>query len=131
VVMDVKKGRFGSKYELWTHNASKRTGLSPVEFAQKVEELGAGEVVVNSIDRDGVAKGYDLELVRMIRETISLPMTVLGGAGSLDDIASLIQSFGIIAAAAGSLFVFKGIYRAVLINYPSCAEKDELVLKFR
>jgi len=67
----------------------------------------------------------------MIRETISLPMTVLGGAGSLDDIASLIQSFGIIAAAAGSLFVFKGIYRAVLINYPSCAEKDELVLKFR
>jgi cyclase len=92
-----------------------------------MENLGAGEVVINSIDRDGVMKGYDLELVNTIREAISLPITVLGGAGSLKDIAALIHSFGIIGAAAGSLFVFKGIYRAVLINYPNRVEKDALV----
>lgn len=126
VVMDVKKGWRRGKYELWTHNASKRTGVCPVEFAQKVQALGAGEVVINAIDRDGVMKGYDLELVRAIREAISLPMTVLGGAGSLEDIGELIDTFGIVGAAAGSLFVFKGVYRAVLISYPSRLEKDAL-----
>lgn len=127
VVMDVKKTGNGAKYELWTHNAGKPTGLSPLQLAKQIENLGAGEVVINSIDCDGVMKGYDLELVNEIREAISLPITVLGGAGSLKDIESLIHSFGIIGAAAGSLFVFKGIYRAVLINYPSRAEKDKLI----
>jgi cyclase len=130
VVMDVKKSVRSGKYELWTHNAGKRAGQSPVDLAKQMENLGAGEVVINSIDRDGVMKGYDLELVNTIREAISLPITVLGGAGSLKDIAALIHSFGIIGAAAGSLFVFKGIYRAVLINYPSRAEKDALVTKY-
>ena len=131
VVMDVKKSGPDGKYELWTHNASKPTGLCPIEFAQKVQSLGAGEVVINAIDRDGVMKGYDLELVRAVRQSINLPMTVLGGAGSLDDISALIDSFGIIGAAAGSLFVFKGVYRAVLINYPSRSEKDALILATR
>jgi cyclase len=92
-----------------------------------VETLGAGEVVINAIDRDGVMKGYDLELVNEIREAIRLPITVLGGAGSLRDIAALIHTFGIIGAAAGSMFVFKGVYRAVLISYPSRVEKDTIV----
>jgi len=127
VVMDVKKTHRGRGYEIRTHNAGSPTGRSPVDFAKQVEALGAGEVVINSIDRDGVMKGYDLELVHEVREAIRLPMTVLGGAGSLKDIAELIHTFGIIGAAAGSLFVFKGIYRAVLINYPSRAEKDALV----
>lgn len=131
VVMDVKKRGFRSKYELWTHNASKRTGLSPVEFARKVEKLGAGEVVVNAVDRDGVMKGYDIELIRAVRESISLPITAIGGAGSLQDIGTLIDSFGIIGAAAGSLFVFKGVYRAVLISYPSRIEKDALIMQVR
>jgi cyclase len=91
-----------------------------------VESLGAGEVVVNAIDRDGEMKGYDLELISRVREATSLPMTVLGGAGSLSDIEGLIRQFGIIGAAAGSLFVFKGKYRAVLINYPRQIEKDAL-----
>lgn len=127
VIMDVKKTGRGGEYEVWTHNGSKPTGRSPAEFARQVESLGAGEVVINSIERDGIMKGYDLELVGAIREAISLPITILGGAGSHKDIAALIQAFGIIGAAAGSLFVFKGIYRAVLINYPSRAEKDALV----
>ena len=126
VVMDVRKSRFGSKYELWTHNAGKRTGLSPIEFARKVERLGAGEVVINAIDRDGVMKGYDFELIRSVREAISLPITALGGAGSFEDIRRLVDTFGIIGACAGSYFVFKGVYRAVLISYPSPEEKDAL-----
>ncbi|MBI5141400.1 MAG: imidazole glycerol phosphate synthase subunit HisF [Nitrospirae bacterium] len=125
VVMDVKKGKNG-KYEIWTHNGGRATGKCPVAFAKLMESLGAGEVVVNSIDNDGVMKGYDMSLARMIRESITLPLTVLGGAGSLKDIGELIDAFGIVGAAAGSLFVFKGVYRAVLINYPSRVEKDAL-----
>ena len=127
VAMDVRKDGRGGKYEVWTHNGSKTSGRSPVEFVKQMATLGAGEMVINSIDRDGVMKGYDLDLVNEIREAISLPITVLGGAGTLKDIAALIHTFGIIGAAAGSLFVFKGVYRAVLINYPSRAEKDALI----
>ncbi len=83
-----------------------------------------GEIVVNSIDSDGEMKGYDLELARSVRAATSLPLTVLGGAGSLQHIGALISEFGIIGAAAGSLFVFKGVFRAVLINYPGAEEKD-------
>ncbi len=129
VVMDVKKTGQDREYNVWTHNANKPTGLSPVDFAKQVESLGAGEVVINAIDQDGVMKGYDLELVDEIREAIRLPITVLGGAGSLKDIAALIHTYGIIGAAAGSLFVFKGIYRAVLISYPSRAEKETIATR--
>lgn len=131
VVMDVKKAGSDSEYVLWTHNGRNPTGLSAVESAKQVEALGAGEVVVNSIDRDGTMKGYDLDLASAIRRAISVPITVLGGAGSLGDIAALIHTFGTIGAAAGSLFVFKGKYRAVLINYPSRAEKEALITQGR
>ena len=127
VVMDVKKSGLLRRYEVFTHNGVQGTGLDPVAFARQAEELGAGEVVVNSIDRDGEMKGYDLELISRVRAAITLPMTVLGGAGALKDIEDLIRTFGIIGAAAGSLFVFKGKYRAVLINYPSRTDKDELL----
>lgn len=124
VVMDVrKKGLFGTRYEVFTRNGTKGTGLNPIDFAKKAEELGAGEIVINSIDRDGEMKGYDIDLASQVREAVSLPMTVLGGAGSLEDIKTLIHAFGIVGAAAGSLFVFKGKYRAVLINYPNRAER--------
>jgi cyclase len=126
VVLDVKKKMLGG-YELYTHNGKKSTGKNPVEFAIKMQELGAGEIVVNSIDQDGMMKGYDLTIIDKIRKSISLPMTVLGGAGSLQDIGKLINQYGIIGAAAGSLFVFKGIYKAVLINYPNWEEKDRLI----
>lgn len=130
-VMDVKKGTANGAYEIRTHNGSRPTGRSPAEFARQMESLGAGEIVVNSIDHDGVMKGYDLELARTVRESTTLPVTVLGGAGSLKDIGELIRAFGIIGAAAGSLFVFKGIYRAVLINYPGRSEKDGLCMGAR
>ncbi len=128
VVLDVKK-KLLSGYEVYTHNGKKSTGINPIDFVKKIEDLGAGEIVINSIDNDGVMKGYDINLVEKIRNVTSLPLTVLGGAGSLNDIGLLINKFGIIGASAGSLFVFKGVYKAVLINYPNPEEKDNLILK--
>lgn len=127
VVIDVKKSGLLRRQEVVTHNGSRRTGLNPVEFARQMAELGAGEIVINSVDRDGEMKGYDLDLIEQVRQAVRLPLTVLGGAGSLDDLKELIRRYGIIGAAAGSLFVFKGRYRAVLINYPNRAEKEALL----
>lgn len=127
VVLDVKKKLFSKKYEIFTHNGKINTKKDPVIFAKHFEELGAGEIVINSIDNDGMMNGYDLELIDEIRNNISIPMTVLGGAGSLEDIKKLIIKYGIIGAAAGSLFVFKGKYRAVLINYPRKNEKEHII----
>lgn len=126
VVLDVKKKLLGG-YEVYTHNGKKKTGKNPVEFAAELEKLGVGEIVINSIDQDGQMKGYDFDLISKIRDVIHIPMTVLGGAGTLADISQLIKKFGIIGASAGSLFVFKGVYKAVLINYPSRIEKDILI----
>lgn len=128
VVLDVRKktGFFASGYELCTHNATKAHKLDPIAFARECQAQGAGEIVLNSVDRDGVMKGYDLELAKQVRAAIRIPMSVLGGAGSLSDIESLIKACGVVGCAAGSLFVFKGQYRAVLINYPQPAQKDAL-----
>lgn len=127
VVLDIKKTGLLRRYEVFTQNGRVSSGLSPVDFVEKIEKLGAGEIVINSIDQDGFMQGYDLNLIEAIRKRTSLPITALGGAGSLADIQGLIEKFGIIGAAAGSLFVFKGKYRAVLINYPSRSDKDALV----
>lgn len=126
VVIDVKKKLFGG-YEVYTHNGKKATGKNPFEFAKQIQNLGAGEIVINSIDQDGVMKGYDMSLVEKVREVNTLPLTILGGAGTLSDIGKLIEKFRIIGASAGSLFVFKGVYKAVLINYPNPGEKDKLI----
>jgi cyclase len=127
IVLDVKKKRFGSRYDVLTHNGTKNTKLCPFELVGRMENLGVGEFIINSIDQDGVMKGYDQSLIQNIHETINVPMTALGGAGSLDDIKALVQKHGIIGAAAGSLFVFKGVYKAVLINYPNPKTKQQLL----
>lgn len=126
VVLDVKKTGLMRRYEVVTHNAMRHSRLNPVELARKAADLGAGEIVVNSVDRDGEMQGYDLELVDQIRQAVNLPITVLGGAGSLSDVKALAERYGVIGAAAGSLFVFKGKYRAVLINYPARSDKNAL-----
>jgi cyclase len=126
VVLDVRKSGLLRRYEVFIHNGSIGTGLDPADFASKVAALGVGEILVNSIDHDGVMKGYDLALIEKVRAAVSVPLSVLGGAGSLADLQDLIGRHGIIGAAAGSLFVFKGKYRAVLIQYPSRAEKEAI-----
>jgi cyclase len=126
VVLDVKSRTFGG-YEIYTHNGTRGTGKSPVEMAAIMAQAGAGEIVINSIDHDGAMKGYDLKLAKAIRDAVRVPLTVLGGAGSLDDITKLLGTCGVVGAAAGSLFVFKGAYRAVLISYPSAQQRDEVI----
>lgn len=127
IVLDVKrKGIFG-KYQVFTHNGTKATGKDPKELATKFEELGVGEIVINSIDNDGMMTGFDLKLIDIIRDAINVPMTVLGGASTLNDIKEVIKKYKVIGVAAGSLFVFKGKYKAVLINYPNADEKKTLI----
>jgi cyclase len=127
-VLDVRKrsGLFAKGYEICTHNARHAQSGDPVEWAVKLQEAGAGEIVINSVDLDGQMTGYDLELARQVRRALKVPTTFLGGAGSLEDIGKLVQAVGVVGAAAGSLFVFKGKYRAVLINYPTPEQKERL-----
>jgi imidazole glycerol-phosphate synthase subunit HisF len=126
VVLDVKRNPRNGSYEVWTRNGTINTFRDVVDCAKAMEALGVGEITINSIDNEGTMQGYDLPLVRAVRDAVTLPMTALGGAGKLADIESLINEFGIIGAAAGSLFVFKGVYRAVLINYPNRSQKELL-----
>jgi cyclase len=126
VVLDVKKRMFSKEYDVFTHNGKKNTKRYVVDVAKQAQALGAGEIVINSIDHDGEMKGYDLLLAQKIRQAVNIPITILGGAGSLNDIGALIKTCGVVGASAGSLFVFKGVYKAVLINYPSVAQRDEL-----
>ena len=126
VVIDVKKKKLFGGYDIYTHNGTIKSKWKLDELVEKLNEIGIGEIVVNSIDNDGVMQGYDFALVEKIRKKCSMPITVLGGAGTLSDIQNLISKFKIIGAAAGSLFVFKGKYRAVLINYPNRKERKPL-----
>jgi len=130
VVLDVKKTLFG-RYEMYTHNGKNKVKKDLFEFIGELESIGIGELVINSIDNDGVMKGYDLDLVRKIRDCIGVPLTILGGAGHFDDILNLIKEYKIIGAAAGSLFVFKGVYKAVLISYLPEKELNEVALLSR
>lgn len=127
VVLDVKKRLFSKEYDVITKNARVNTKRSVFDLAAAAEKLGAGELVINSIDLDGAMTGYDLVLAKKIRQTVNIPITILGGASSLDDIAALIRTCGVVGASAGSLFVFKGVYKAVLINYPNLLQRDELI----
>ena len=127
VVLDVKKRMLSKEYDVFIHNGKRNTRRSVVEVARQFQALGAGEIVINSIDNDGQMKGYDLVLAKQIRDSVAIPITFLGGAGSLDDIAKLIRVCGVVGASAGSLFVFKGVYKAVLINYPNVLQRDELI----
>lgn len=127
LVLDVmKKGLFKQEYEIFTHN-----GTKPAEklktFLENIQDIPYGELVINNIDHDGMMKGYDYELCDLAREVTDLPITVLGGAGNLNDIKQIVNRYKTIGVAAGSLFVFKGKYKAVLINYPNKKEKNILV----
>jgi cyclase len=117
VTLDVRRmGLFG-RYSAFTHNGRHSIKKNPVEIAMQVEELGAGEICFNSIDRDGVMQGYDLEFARATRKALSVPLTFIGGAGNIGHMRDLIDSVGVVGAGAGSMFVFNGVYRAVLISY--------------
>lgn len=121
VSIDVRRSLLG-KYEVVTHAGTRATGLEPVRFATQMAAAGAGELMVNSIDRDGMMQGYDLELTRRIAEAVPIPVIACGGAGGVADLGRAIREGQASAVAAGSMFVFQGKHRAVLISFPTQQE---------
>jgi len=115
--VDVRRTLLG-RYELFTHSGEKRRPGNLLQHLAELERLGVGEILVNSIDRDGTQSGYDLKLLREVSQAVSVPVIACGGAGGIDDFAAAVHNGGASAVAAGSLFVFMGPHRAVLINYP-------------
>jgi cyclase len=124
VTLDVKKT--DNDYKVYLQNGRVNTNLDPVVLVKDFQEFGAGEIVINAIDCDGTMKGYDFDLIEKIKNAACIPITVVGGAGTLSDIGKLFAKFELIGACAGSLFVFSGVYRAVLINYPTQERKQQL-----
>ncbi len=125
VSIDVKKEFFKGNI-VYVKGGTQSTGLNPVDYAKEIENTGAGEILINSIDRDGVMGGYDIELIKSISGTIKIPVIACGGAGRLSDFSLAVKQGGASAAAAGSFFIFHGKRRAVLITYPSYSEISNL-----
>jgi cyclase len=115
--IDVKTNFFNKEY-VYSDNGKRNTKMNVVEYAKKMEKLGAGEIFLNSIDRDGTYKGYDLDLIKKVSSSVDIPVVACGGAKDEDDLVRAINEGGASASAAGSLFVYKGVHQAVLINYP-------------
>jgi cyclase len=122
VCMDVKKRLFKGE-RTWTKGGTRPTDYDPVGFARLMERCGAGELIVQSIERDGTMSGYDLELIRSVADAVSVPVIALGGAGSKEDLLGAFRRGRANGLAAGSMFVYQDSKRGVLINYP---EKGEL-----
>lgn len=123
VVVSIDAKTTASGWEVHTYGGTRPTGSDPVTFARRMEAAGAGEILLTSIDREGGGLGYDTELVRQVVAAVSIPVIANGGAGSLADMKAG-RDVGASALAAGSMFVFHGRRRAVLINFPSKAELE-------
>jgi cyclase len=120
--IDAARGMLG-KYRVFTRGGSVNTGEDPVTCARRMEDLGAGEILLTSMDRDGTLEGYDLELIRRVTEAVGIPVIACGGAGGIEDFVQAVKGAGASAVAAGSLVVYQGRNRAVLVGFP---EKREL-----
>jgi cyclase len=125
VSIDVKKNLFGH-YEAFVLSGKRNTKLDPVVYAKQMEARGAGEILINSIDKDGTMSGYDLQLIKKVATAVSVPVVACGGAGKVADLREAVVEGNASAAAAGSLFVYHGKHRAVLISYPQQKELKEL-----
>lgn len=126
VAIDVRELE-GERYETFVESGSRPLGIDPVTYARRAAGLGAGEIFLNSIDRDGTMGGYDLELIRSVAAAVSVPVIACGGAGDRRDLADAIRYGGASAVAAGSLFVYRGKERGILINFPERALLEALL----
>ncbi len=124
VSIDVHKNWLG-QYKVYRNNGTKNTGINPVELARQLAELGAGEIMLTSIDRDGIFGGYDLDLLKQVTQAIDIPVIACGGAAEVQDFQQAVSIGGASAVAAGSMFVYQRPHRAVLISYPSQQELNE------
>jgi len=129
VSIDIKKNLFG-KYKVFSHCKGKISQYDPLEFAATIENAGAGEILLNVVDRDGLMQGYDVQIIRDIADKVNVPLIACGGAGKIEDIVECIQDGKASAAAAGSMFVFHGKHKAVLISYPNYKELEERLNRF-
>ncbi len=125
VAIDVKKNIYG-KYKVYINGGTKQTHLNPLEYAVYMEKMGAGELLINSIDRDGIMQGYDLKLLREISSSVNIPVIALGGAGNVIHLKEAVNKGGASAVAAGSMFVYYGKQKGVLINYLNKEQKEML-----
>ncbi len=124
-VLDVKKDR--DKYWIYLNNGTQNTGLELKDFVNSLDQTFIGELVINSVDRDGTLAGYDFELLEYIYPELSIPLTVLGGASSYHNIRELFLNYKNVGAGVGSLFVFRGKFKAVLVSYPYGKEKISII----
>jgi cyclase len=127
VSIDVKTDDSGNRWVYDYVNGS-LTKLDPVEFAVSMEEKGAGEILLNSVDRDGTYSGYDAEIIKRVSESVKIPVIAMGGASKIEDFVEAVEA-GASAVAAGSFFVFHGKHRAVLITYPDKGELKKALSK--
>jgi len=126
VTIDIKKDVFGN-YFVYTNRGKKNTGIKVEEWVKKIESLGAGEIIINNIDKDGTMTGYDIKLLKIVSKMSQIPIVACGGAGKLGDLRAAVVDGGVSAAAAGSLFVYWGSKKGVLINYPERKVLDSLI----
>ena len=128
VCFDVKKRLFGGN-KVWSRAGKKQSKYAPIEFAKLMESYGAGEIIIQSIDKDGKMAGYDIELIREISSQVTIPVVALGGAANYDDLIKVHKEGLATGLAAGSVFIYQSKLRGVLINYPSIAERLNLFNK--
>lgn len=128
VSLDIQKDTSG--YRLYTRSGTNLVQEDPVEYAQKLEELGVGELLIHSIDREGMRNGYDLDLIRKLRQVLKIPIIASGGAGTLEHLCEGVEN-GASAVAVGSMFVFHGKHQAVLISYPDQAALKRIYSSIR
>jgi cyclase len=126
--IDVKKNVFGN-YKVYSHDGIKNTNIDPVEWAQNLEALGAGELLVTSMDRDGTWKGFDIEMTKMISNAVSIPVIANGGAGDIEDIGQVIHDGNASAVALGSMVVYQANGMGVLVNFPDKIKLSKVILK--
>lgn len=119
IVASIDAIKNNQQYRCAIKSGKELIDMSPVELAKKAEDLGAGEIIINSVDKDGTMEGYDIELVNAVVDSVSIPVTAIGGAGGISDLKKVLQDGHAHAAAAGSMFVFYGRLKAVLITAPS------------
>lgn len=128
VCIDARKNFFGG-YSIYGYGGTQKMNLTPDKMAQMVVNAGAGEIIIQSIDREGTMKGFDLDLIKMVSESVEIPIVASGGAGTIEDLKDALTIGGASAVSAGSMFLFKGKHRGILINYPKISEFKDFLEK--
>ena len=117
VSIDVKKNLFG-KYEMYIKSGTQKHSMNPFDFAKHAQQMGAGEFIINNIDKEGTKTGYDLQLMKSMTEILSVPVISAGGAGTLQHFKDAVKESHVSAVSGGNFFVYHGKHDAVLIQYP-------------